>query len=292
MIEAREEVWRANGLAHHVITWDGGGAPVVLCHGFLDIAWSWRDVAQQLAAAGRRVIAFDWRGHGETEWIGAGGYYHFPDYVRDLEEIVRRATGEPRAPIDLVGHSMGGSACAMYAGAFPEQVRRLVLVEGLGPPEQDLSGAPDRVRAWFRGLDDAHGKPRRPMASIADVLVRMRVQNPDVPDEMGALLAEKGTRPAPDGPGRVWRFDPLHRTTSPMPFVKAVFLGFTSRIAASTLLVNGSRGLRTPDDDERAATIRGARRVWVDGAGHMIHWTHARALAAAALEHFAGAEGA
>ncbi len=294
MIEAREDIWRANGLAHHVLTWDGGGAPIVLCHGFLDIAWSWRDVARELAAAGRRVVAFDWRGHGESEWIGAGGYYHFPDYVRDLEEIVRRIVGaaDARAPIDLVGHSMGGSVCAMYSGAFPEHVRRLVLVEGLGPPEQELSGAPDRVRAWSRGLDDARSKPRRPMASTAQVLSRMRLQNPDVPEALGTLLAEKSTRAAPDGIGRVWRFDPLHKTMSPMPFVKPAFLAFTSRITAKTLLVNGSRGFRTPDDDERVRTLRDARRVWIEGAGHMVHWTHASALATAVLEHVTGTEDA
>lgn len=292
MISPREDAWRVNGLSHHVITWDGGGAPVVLCHGFLDIAWSWRDVARELAAAGRRVVAFDWRGHGESEWIGAGGYYHFPDYVRDLGELVRRAVGDDASPIDLVGHSMGGTACAMFSGAFPERVRRLVLIEGLGPPEQDLGDAPNRVRAWFRGLEDVRGKPRRPMASIADVLTRMRVQNPDVPADLGALLAEKSTRPAPEGTGRIWTFDPLHKTTSPMPFVKAAFLAFTSRITAPTLLVNGSRGFRTPDDDERASTIPDVRRVWVDGAGHMIHWTHARELAAGMREHFDREEGA
>ncbi len=130
MTEVSERKLTANGLAHHVIRWGDRPVDVVFCHGFLDVGWSFDAVAQELVTAGHGVASFDWRGHGQTEWAGAGGYYHFPDYVLDLEELLPQLSAEP---VHLVGHSMGGSVCAMFAAARPEKVRTLTLIEGIGP---------------------------------------------------------------------------------------------------------------------------------------------------------------
>src|SRR5258706_3132064 len=82
MTSLRERLVHANGLEHHVLEWNMGGAPtIVCCHGFLDLGWSFVWLAEELAAAGFRVVAFDWRGHGESEHVGRGGYYHFADYI-------------------------------------------------------------------------------------------------------------------------------------------------------------------------------------------------------------------
>ena len=62
-MSVRERVVRANGLAHHVLSWEAEGPTVLLAHGFLDLGWSWRWVAERLQAAGYRCVAWDWRGH-------------------------------------------------------------------------------------------------------------------------------------------------------------------------------------------------------------------------------------
>src|SRR5689334_14139214 len=133
-METRERFVRANGLAHHVVEWGQPSThtPLVLLHGFLDLAWSF-DALARLLAPSRRVIALDFRGHGETEHVGAGGYYHFPDYVLDLDELVR-AVGLDASPFHLLGHSMGGTVATLFAATRTTLVRSLVLVEGLGPP--------------------------------------------------------------------------------------------------------------------------------------------------------------
>src|SRR5690606_17454861 len=113
-----------------------------------------------------RVIAPDQRGHGLSEHVGRGGFYHFWDYVSDLDALV----GSLERPVDLVGHSMGGTVACLYASLRPEAVRRLVLVEGLGPP--DASG--ELLRRPRRFLDDRHRGPvHAPLDDVADGVRRM-----------------------------------------------------------------------------------------------------------------------
>src|SRR5512132_2504317 len=132
----------ATGLTYHVLEWDGPGElTFVLVHGFADLGYMWTAVAERLAPHGH-VIAPDLRGHGDSDWIGPGGYYHFMDYVADLDDVIRQLA---RPRVVLVGHSMGGSVASYYAGTRPERVAALALLEGLGPPDMAGSDGPTRT---------------------------------------------------------------------------------------------------------------------------------------------------
>ncbi|MBX3274835.1 MAG: alpha/beta hydrolase [Sandaracinaceae bacterium] len=274
----------ANGLSHHVLVWNDAGAPtLVCCHGFLDLAWSFAPFAEQLARAGVRVVAFDWRGHGETEHVGAGGYYHFPDYVLDLHRLMPSIA--PEGPAHLLGHSMGGTACTLYAATHPGALATLTLVEGLGPPSYE--GDPvDKLGAWLASMDrHARGAPR-PIADLDEAVARLSAQNGDLSEDFARVLAAKATRP--EGGALAWRFDPLHRTTSPNVFTARGFSPFLARVDVPVLVVTGSRGFRTADHAERLAALRDAREVELDDVGHMIHHGAPDRLAAHVLAHIGG----
>lgn len=277
----------ANGLKHHVLTWAPKAAPrgtVLLAHGFLDHAWSWQPVAARLVHAGYRAIAWSWRGHGETEHIGAGGYYHFPDYVADLFDLLPQLRSE--GPLHLVAHSMGGTIASMYTGlAGDGPLKSLTLVEGLGPPKFPVDRTPDKFQSWLRDRErhrERLGRPPKPM-TIEGALQRMRVQTPKLPEALGLFLAEKATKEIPGG--RAWRFDPLHRTTSPMPFLKESFVAFLKRIEVPTLVVAGEKGFRLPDENERMVQLKDHRFVEIPDVGHMIHLLAVEELCAAVLAH-------
>src|SRR6185436_9723124 len=84
----------ANRLRLHLLEWGETGPVVLLLHGFLEHAHAWDWVAPRVAEAGFHVFALDWRGHGDSQWVGDGGYYHFADYVADLAAIVRSLGGK------------------------------------------------------------------------------------------------------------------------------------------------------------------------------------------------------
>src|SRR5262249_13923253 len=145
----RDRFVDANRLHHHLVEWSDDGPLVVLLHGFLEHAHAWDLVAPRLAAAGFRVVALDWRGHGDSEWIGAGGYYLFADYVGALAGVVRALGGRAA----FVAHSMAANAALLYAGTEPERVAAVACVDALGPPDTSPDVAPGRFAGWLADLD-------------------------------------------------------------------------------------------------------------------------------------------
>jgi pimeloyl-ACP methyl ester carboxylesterase len=285
-----ESTIEANGIAHFVVSFgdaEEASRTIVCAHGFLDHAFGFEPLSRHLVPRGFRLVAFDFRGHGRSGWVPPGGYYHFADYVADLEALLPQIA--PPRP-HLLGHSMGGTLAGLFAGARPSAIGRLILLEGLGPPESPLEDAPRRMRAFLdevrrvreRGLDYAG----RPVASVAEALERMRRVHPDLPDDPGLDLAEKATRELPDGT-RVFRYDPLHRTTSPMPYRFDHHATLLLEVTAETLIVHGSRGYRHAPDEERKreSALRASTRVEIECAGHMLHWTHPREVADAIEAH-------
>lgn len=286
--EPREHLIEANGLKHHVLEWDAAGSDttVVLLHGFLDLAWSFERAALKLAPQ-YHVIAPDFRGHGDTEWIGAGGYYYFPDYSADLARLLPRLT---RRRVYLVGHSMGGTVATYYTGTFPERVQKLALLEGIGPPESKPEEAPERMLKHIQTVDDMRAKALKPVASLAAATERLRKLYPRLDPAWAERLAERSTRPAPGGPpgSRLWKHDPLHRTRSPLLFNLAHFKAFIARIRCPVLHVNGG------DSDLSFLHNRERQQLYPDpvvrtlpGAGHMMQLDQPEPLAEMLLEFFA-----
>ena len=116
-------------------------------------------------------------------------------------------------------------------------------------------------------------------------LARMRIQNPELDDELGSFLVARSTKPVEGG--IQWTFDPLHKTWSPRPFQAAVFKQILAGISTATLIVAGQRGFRLEDEQERIAEVRDHRFVEIQNVGHMIHWFEPRALASELARFFA-----
>lgn len=126
----------------------GEGAQIVLCHG---ITASRRYVvhgSRALERSGHRVIAYDARGHGESDPAPAGDGYAYPRLVDDLERVVAAEVGEGR--FFLAGHSMGAHTAVAYALRHPERLAGMVVI---GPTFRGEI-APESLAYW-EGLADA-----------------------------------------------------------------------------------------------------------------------------------------
>lgn len=116
----------------------GKGFPVVMVHGSGPgvTAWAnWRLIMPELAQD-RRVIAPDMLGFGYTE-RPAGVQYSKEIWVQQLKDLFDALNIEQA---DLVGNSFGGSISLAFAIAYPERVRRLVLMGSVGVPFEITEG--------------------------------------------------------------------------------------------------------------------------------------------------------
>jgi pimeloyl-ACP methyl ester carboxylesterase len=242
----------------------------------MDAAGNWDRVAPAIAARGYRVLAPDLRGFGDGPTAPPGSYYHFNDYVADVAALVDvLAEG---AAVSIVGHSMGGMVGLLYAGTFPERVTRLANLEGLGPPDNPFDIGPTRMRKWLEGLRDPRSSSSHAPMPLAEARRRLVTNHPRVPPEVLEHRLPHLVREVEGGV--VWRFDPLHRTTSPSPFFAKLFLEFAKRITCPCLFVSGgSAGYHPPDEAERLTAFTKLEMATLEDAGHMMHWTQPEQVA-------------
>lgn len=247
---------------------------VLLLHGFMDAGGTWSAVAERLSESGVEIYAPDFRGFGRSDRVTGGGYYHFADYVADTHRLVEQLA--PRR-LTVVGHSMGGTVASYYAGAMKDRVDRLVLMEGVGPPDMAPWLGPSRMRTWLAQLSKP--KCQGPLTSL-DAAVSRLAANHTAVDRDTLLRVAAHLTVERDGE-LWWAFDPLHRTTSPTLFRLDAFETFLAEIHCPVMFISGgASGWHPPGEAARLAAFPSPPEVVVlEGAGHMMHWTQPDAVA-------------
>jgi pimeloyl-ACP methyl ester carboxylesterase len=126
----------------------GEGEPVVLLHGFPELAHSWRHQLPALAAAGFHAVAPDLRGYGDSDRPPHVDDYAVPKLVGDVAGLIE-ALGHESAHV--VGHDWGGSIAWTLAARAPERVRSLAIVNGPHPvaSAEARQHAEQRQKAWY-----------------------------------------------------------------------------------------------------------------------------------------------
>jgi pimeloyl-ACP methyl ester carboxylesterase len=114
-----------------------GDRGVVLAHGGRFNKESWQKQAQQLAKAGLRVLAIDFRGYGDSRGPGQSDIFTAPLHL-DVLAAVHYLRDRSAKSVFAIGGSLGGGAAASAAIAEPGQIDRLVLLGATpgGPPEK------------------------------------------------------------------------------------------------------------------------------------------------------------
>lgn len=240
--------------------WSAAGPPVgdvMLLHGGGQTRHAWHDTAHILAGQGWNTIAYDARGHGESEWHSDGAYDQ-DSMVADLFRFVSHCAMPPV----LVGASMGGMASLIAAGEHPGRFRALLLV--------DVALRVDTVESRrIQAFMSAYPEGFPSLEAVADAV---HAYNP----------ARKRS-PSPEGLKRnvvqrddgrwYWRWDPRlldQRVT--MEELSARLRAAARGVDIPTLLVRGQQSQMVPDDvlAEFLDCIPHAQVVDIVGASHMV----------------------
>lgn len=133
---------RTNGIRMAVYE-QGEGTPVILLHGFPELAFSWRYQLPALAAAGYRAIAADQRGYGRSSVPSGVAAYCLEELIADVQGLLDTLGLESAV---FIGHDMGAILLWQLAMLAPERIDRLVILNiphYPRPPE-------DPVTIWRR----------------------------------------------------------------------------------------------------------------------------------------------
>jgi len=256
----------------HYVDWGNPDAPpLILLHGGRDHCRSWDWVAEELRHDWH-VIAPDLRGHGDSCW-SSDGHYTAMDCVYDLAQLIHQ---KQLSPVTIVSHSYGGNISLRYTGLYPDTVRRLVAIEGLGPSpkilkEREAEPLSDRIRKWIDDKRAAAGRTPRKYASIQEALTRMKDENSYLNDEQARHLTEHGISQNEDG-SYSWKFDNYFRVWPPFDIHPTELQKLWGEITCPTLLLYGADSWASnPAEDGRIDYFNNAEVKLYQNAGHWLH---------------------
>ena len=250
----------------HYVDWGNPTAPpLLLIHGGRDHCRSWDALARSLQPH-FHVVAPDLRGHGDSDWT-KGGSYALTEYVYDLSRLVRSFAG----PVTLVGHSMGGMVCLIHAGTFPEQVKALVVLDGVTVlPGEKTTPAHERLATWVGQLEKLDDRAPRRYRTVEEAAAQMLVHNTRLPAELAYHLAAFGVRRNEDDTYS-WKFDPYQRARGPHRLSPEDHVSLWSRVACPTLLLNAEESFLPASKAKGLESYFPQARVeTVSGAGHWL----------------------
>ncbi len=278
-----------HGMAIHVREWGCPDAPpLVLLHGGRDASATFQFLVDAFKRDWR-VIAPDWRGHGNSGRAPEG--YWFQDFLRDLDGLLDQML--PGQAVPIAGHSLGGNIACLYAGIRPERLTHLVSLDGFGLPDSDPARAPAHLKRWLEAWRSyqATGPRYETHHAMAERLIKA---NPRLSPAKAQFLAEHVSRALPGG-GLTWSFDAMHRlpfatlhrsaeTEACLRQVKAPALWIGSDKVFPPMLANEPGGFAA-----RAAMIPGCRYIRIPGAGHNLHHDEPEIVADLIERHLTGA---
>lgn len=259
-------------LRQHYVEWPNPGKPpLLLVHGGRDHCRNWDWVAEHLLAK-FHIVAPDLRGHGDSDWSPSGDY-SLAAHIYDLAQLIEH---KQLAPLTIIGHSLGASLALRYAGIFPENVVKLIAIEGLGLPRQaaDMSletPYAQKMRKWIDGQRKLALRSPRAYNSLEDAIARMQAENKHLRPDQIAHLTLHGVRKNDDGTF-AWKFDNYMRSRIPVDATPDELNRLWAAIECPVLLLQG-RNSFVPDQtgSDGVGSFRNARLSIIENAGHWLH---------------------
>ncbi len=259
-----------------------GGVPVLATHGWLDNASTFDLLAPRLD--GCEVVSLDLAGHGLSGSRSPDAAYNIWEDVGDLLEV-REQLGWARC--NLLGHSRGAAIAMLFAGAFPEYVDKLVLIEGgvplLGLPAE----APATLARSFRDRAALRSKSGRVFTDRATAIDERAQGFTKLTTAAAEILARRSLREVPGG--FQWHADQRLKGSAEVRLTREHVHAFIGAITAPVLMVLAETSPFGDTDlyKEMIAAFANIEVVRLPG-GHHLHLEGAEAEIAARVRRFLG----
>ncbi|HMM77221.1 MAG TPA: alpha/beta hydrolase [Gammaproteobacteria bacterium] len=235
------------------------GPQVLLLHGGGQTRHAWCSTGITLGETGYRAVAFDARGHGDSDWSPRGDYEQ-DAFVRDLVEVVRRL-GD-RRPV-LIGASLGGNAALAAVGEGAVEISGLVLVDIV----------PQTERAGFERTKAFMSRHARGFATLEEVAEAIGDFRPGAKRSANPEGLAKNLRQGEDG-RYYWHWDPRFLEGRERDFAvrHARLSAALKQVEVPVLLVRGGSSDVVSEEGVREflALCPHAEYLNVLDAGHMI----------------------
>ena len=285
-IEAAKPMrWQIHGLSIAGLAWgDERGRPVLALHGWMDNAASFAMLAPLLPEC--RVVALDLTGQGLTDRRAEHAGYQVYD---DLPEILAVADALGWEAFDLIGHSRGSIISALFASAFPERVRRLVMLDAVAPDSVEESRFPAQLRQSLLDKQRLLARPNRVFDNV-EAAVASRARH-GLGVEAARLIARRNLRKTAEG--FTWSTDPRLTGASMVKLTEGHIRAVLGALSMPVLLLLASEGARRMTDIETLAReyIDNLRVECVEG-GHHFHMEHSVKETAGTIAAFLSQENA
>ena len=210
-----------------------GQLPVFAIHGWLDNAASFIPLINALPKY--NWTAIDLPGHGNSYHRPPHCHYHFIDWVSELISIIEVKYNN--TPVVIVGHSLGGMLATVLAGAYPELVKKLILIDAAGLVT-NTEGVSD-IRKALDGRVKQLKKAKVKSFSL-NTAIKARCYAGDLSNESAELLVRRNTKAT--GEEFEWKTDHRLRTSSPVRLNEQQSTSIIQHIKAPTLLCIAKNG--------------------------------------------------
>ncbi len=262
------------------LQWGQGNAhPVLALHGWLDNAASFWHLAPLLAEHDMVITAIDFPGHGHSDHRAPGHNYGFIDYVMDVQAVLAQMD----QPVTLLCHSMGAAIAVMYAAAYPEHVKQLVLIENLGPvppyqPGKAASSLREALKLWGK-----HSLEHKRFYPNVELAIKARQEATPIEANIIRPMVERGLCQTTQG--YHWRTDKRLRLRSFFRMAEEQILEFlaATQVPAQLIIAEPKTyALQYPMVEDRLAALNPTQFDQLPG-DHHLHMGQAKPVAEAIL---------
>ncbi|XP_045111576.1 probable serine hydrolase [Portunus trituberculatus] len=172
--------------------WNEGGSPLLSLHGWMDNSGTWDTVAP-LLPRNISIVAIDFPGHGFSSFRPLGIGATFVNLLQVIERVIQYFGWKE---VNLLGHSMGGAAAMLYAGAFPEKVMKVIMVDIIKPLATPAENQPEQTAKSIKELLEVEAKIGRDLqsyeySSLVDKL--LKGYGSSITEEAAKILLKRGS---------------------------------------------------------------------------------------------------